>query len=119
MILLCCGSRWWDNVRKIEKEFDQLERDGHRIQLVIEGEADGADKKSRAVAEARKIPVCGFFANWTYLGKAAGPIRNSSQIKFIRVDLVLAFHPNIERSKGTKNMVEQARKKGIKVKIIA
>lgn len=118
MIVLCCGSRWWDNIRKIENAFDELEDEGHRIQLVIEGEADGADKQSRAVAEKRKIPVCGFFANWAFLGRAAGPIRNSNQIKFIVPDIVLAFHSNIEKSKGTKNMVEQAKKKGIKVRII-
>ena len=118
MIVLCCGSRYWDNIKKIEKEYDRIEDGGHRIQLVIEGEADGADKLSRAVAERRGIPVCGFFANWAKFGRAAGPIRNGSQIRFIKPDIVLAFHARIEESKGTKNMVDQAKRKGIKVRII-
>ena len=118
MIILCCGSRYWDNIKKIEKEFDRLENEGHRIQLIIEGEADGADKLSRAVAEKRGIPVCGFFANWAFYGRAAGPIRNGNQIKFIKPNVALAFHSNIHESKGTKNMVEQAKRKGIKVRIV-
>lgn len=118
VIVLCCGDRHWDNIKKIEKAFDQLEDKGHRIQLVIEGEADGADTQARNVAEKRKIPVCGFFANWAFLGRAAGPIRNANQIKFIKPDIVLTFHSQFENSKGTKNMVDQAKKKGIKVKII-
>lgn len=117
MILLCCGDRHWSNKRKIEKEFDRLERK-HKIELVIEGEADGADRLAREVAEDRGIPVCGFFANWTYHQRAAGPIRNASQIKFIHVDLVLAFHSSISDSRGTANMVNQAKKKGIKVRIV-
>ena len=141
LILLCCGSRYWDDKRKIEKEFDKLEKKNYEIVLVIEGEADGADKLSRAVAESRGIAVCGFFANWTYYRKTAGPIRNSKQLQFgmavaegsdstpggagysVRRQpfkfLVLAFHHNIQKSTGTKNMVEQARKKGAEVKIVA
>lgn len=116
---LCCGSRYWNDKTKIEKAFDKLEKErGRKIELVIEGEADGADRLARAVAESRGTPVCGFFANWHYFGRAAGPRRNASQIRFIAVDIVLAFHRDITKSSGTRNMVEQARKKGIKVKII-
>lgn len=118
MILLCCGSRYWKDRKKIEEAFDRLERDGKRPVLVIEGEAKGADKISRSVAEARGIPVCGFFANWAFYKRAAGPIRNGNQIRFIKPDLVLVFHSDIRHSKGSKNMVAQAKKKGIKVRII-
>jgi hypothetical protein len=33
-------------------------------------------------------------------------------------DLVLAFHDDISKSKGTRNMVDQAMKAGVKVVII-
>ena len=33
-------------------------------------------------------------------------------------DLILAFHNDIENSKGTKNMVMQAKKRGIKTIVI-
>jgi len=33
-------------------------------------------------------------------------------------DLVLAFHTDIKNSKGTKNMIQQAEKRGIKVILI-
>ena len=99
--------------------------------ILIEGEARGADKWSRNWAESRGfkraprifekksfIPVP---ADWTRYGKAAGPIRNKEMadlLVFYRDDWnceieVYAFHNDIENSKGTKNMIEQLQKLGI------
>jgi len=140
IVVLCCGDRHWTNWTKIAKEFDRLKRHRYKVVLVIEGEAVGADRLCRSVAEMRGIQVCGFFANWEFHQYAAGPIRNKKQLEFainIRNGsdttpggagynvgpqhyelMVLAFHSNIEKSKGTANMVKLARKAGIKVRII-
>lgn len=60
----------------------------------------------------------GFPADWKRYGKAAGPIRNQQMIDEGKPDLVLAFHENINESRGTKDMVARARGIGIKVIII-
>lgn len=81
---------------------------------VISGGCRGADKISAEVAEELRIPCRVFPAEWDKHGKAAGPIRNAEMLEE-NPDLVLAFHDNIESSKGTKDMVRRAKDKGFKV----
>lgn len=85
--------------------------------LVIEGEAPGADTLAREAAEYFGIPVLAFPANWQKYGRAAGPIRNTEMLNEGKPDMVVAFHNDYLHSKGTKNMVEQALKRGLKVVI--
>lgn len=82
--------------------------------MLIEGEAEGADKLSRRAAEMLDIPVQPCAANWRELGKAAGPIRNREMLKF-NPDLVVAFQEQLEYSKGTANMIRMAKKDGVSV----
>lgn len=85
--------------------------------VVIEGEALGADTLAREAAEYFGIEVERYPANWTLYGRAAGPIRNNQMLTEGKPDLVVAFHHDIEHSKGTKNMVKQAKALGIPVKV--
>lgn len=55
-------------------------------------------------------------AEWDLYGKSAGPIRNKSLLGY-EIDMVIAFHPDIEHSKGTKSMMMLAYKQGIQVYI--
>jgi hypothetical protein len=87
--------------------------------LVIEGGAAGADTIAGERADYYGIPHCTFKANWGYYGKAAGPIRNRWMLEFGMPERVVAFHSNIEESKGTANMVKCARRAGIQVEVIA
>jgi len=50
-------------------------------------------------------------------GKAAGPIRNRQMINRLNpnTDEVLAYHEDLDKSKGTKHAVEVARQSKIKV----
>ena len=53
-------------------------------------------------------------AGWTRYGRVAGPIRNKEMLdELLTYDekYVHAFHDNFEESRGTKNMVDQAKKK--------
>jgi hypothetical protein len=83
---------------------------------VIEGEAKGADSLARQWAYDNDIPVEKYPADWTAHGRAAGPIRNRKMLTEGKPDIVVAF-PSVplDQSKGTRNMVEQARKADIKV----
>lgn len=53
--------------------------------------------------------ILSFPAEWTEYGKAAGPIRNREMLRSGKPDLVTAFHRDLNQSKGTRDMVEQAR----------
>ena len=110
MRILFCGDRNWISYRVIADVMANLKPD-----VVIEGEAKGADSIAADVADYFGIPVLRFPAQWERYGAAAGPIRNTQMLKEGIPDLVVAFHDDIHSSKGTRNMVEQAKKNGIQV----
>jgi hypothetical protein len=112
--VLVCGDRNWLNKALVKKTLEELSN----VEVVIEGEARGADTCGRICATELGIPVIKFPADWKRHGLAAGPIRNSLMLKEGRPDLVLAFHSNIKESKGTKHMISIAEKAGIKVILI-
>lgn len=90
--------------------------------VVIEGNASGADyvahwwatkSPMHSYNENADDPVfehlC-FLADWGQYGKAAGPIRNQQMLDEGQPTLVIAFHDDLENSKGTKDMVKRAKK---------
>jgi hypothetical protein len=120
VILLCCGDRHWKDRELIAREIDKVRRscrDGELITLV-EGEADGADKLSRQWAVKVGIIVHPYPAKWKIYGFAAGPIRNQQMLDEEEIDLVLAFHDDLEHSSGTADMVRRAHLAEIPVKVI-
>ena len=107
--VLVCGDRYWTDKEMIR---EKLIKNKHNIDLIIEGGANGADRLAFECAKELDIPVMEFSAGWAKFGRAAGPIRNKQMIDEGKPEIVLAFHDDITKSKGTKNMVEQARKRG-------
>lgn len=82
---------------------------------VVHGAAPGADSLAGKAAKELQIPVKDYPADWDKYNRAAGPIRNTLMLKDNPdIDLVVAFHDDIENSKGTKHMVNIAHKNGIK-----
>jgi hypothetical protein len=102
MRVLICGDRHWTNVERIRQVVKDL-----APKLIIEGGAKGADRIAQQVGKELGIKVKEVNANWAAYGRAAGPIRNKKMLK-LKPDLVIAFHNDIEKSKGTKNMLAQA-----------
>ena len=114
MRLLICGDRdWWD--KSLIEQYIIL----YKPSVIIEGNARGADRMAGEAAKEFGIELEVYPADWNTYGKAAGPIRNTQMLKEGKPDKVLAFHDDIEASKGTKNMVTQARKAGIPVEVVA
>ena len=64
-------------------------------------------------AHARHLWHWHFAADWDKHGKAAGAIRNREMLKKGQPNLVIAFHTALQQSKGTRDMVELAKKAGI------
>lgn len=97
-------------IRRVLSEYDDVE-------LVITGGARGADLLAAQEARARGIRTSVLMADWNQYGLAAGPIRNREMLDK-SPDVVIAFHNDLSMSKGTKNMVEQAKRADVFVRII-
>jgi hypothetical protein len=83
--------------------------------IFVEGEAPGIDTFCNEIALYYDYNLRRYPADWKKYGKGAGPIRNKEMLDRENVDVVWAFHDNIKKSKGTKNMIHQARERGIPV----
>lgn len=126
MRVLVCGDRWWgrsiDGVENARTRKDQHLLNStlsklhqqHRFTVLIEGEAKGADTLARLWAEANRVHVDPYPANWETFGRAAGPIRNRQMLVVGKPELVVAFHRELSNSKGTRNMVQQAQRVGVR-----
>jgi hypothetical protein len=109
--ILVCGDRNWSDVERIRTVLNEFPTDS----IIIHGGCRGADTIAGNVATALKMGVVVFHAEWNKHGLAAGPLRNTKMLDEGNPDIVIAFHPNISTSKGTKNMITQAKSRGIEV----
>lgn len=116
MKVLICGDREYKNIECIRSWLCKLQDWGYTT--VIEGEARGADSIARDEARKMNFIIEPYPAQWNRFGKAAGPIRNYRMLTEGKPNLVIAFHGDINNSKGTKNMIEIADKAGVKTILV-
>lgn len=114
MRVLVCGDRHWNDYKIIRRELLNFPKGT----VVIHGNAKGADSIAGAITLELGLKEEKYDAEWDIYGKAAGPIRNRRMLHEGEPDVVLAFHKDIESSKGTKDMVSIARNACKTVKII-
>ena len=112
MKVLVCGSRNWKRKESILKELEKLPKDT----IIIHGAARGADLIAGDIAQHLGLTVKEFPADWDKYKKAAGIIRNKQMLEE-KPNLILAFHENIESSKGTAHMIKIASEAGIEVRL--
>lgn len=114
MTILVCGSRNWVDSDRIEKVLSSIIRDyGPSNVTVAHGAARGADSIAAEIAEKFGCLVRAFPAEWHLYNRAAGPIRNRQMLHYAHPDMVIAFHEDLENSKGTLDMVTRAQRAGI------
>lgn len=112
--VVICGDRNWTN-KEIIKEFIRVWLPKHTV--IIQGGCRGADKLARDAAVELGYNFITVNAEWNKYGKSAGPIRNQKMID-MKPHWVIAFHENIESSKGTKHMVGLAEKHHISYSVV-
>lgn len=78
---------------------------------IVEGEARGVDTLALKYAFDQGIPVRRMPADWERHGKAAGVIRNKLMAEY--AEALIAIWDG--QSKGTKHMIEEATRRGLKV----
>jgi YspA, cpYpsA-related SLOG family len=115
--VLFCGGRDYTDRATIKAWLSKVQKQGY--DTLIEGEARGADTIAREEAEKMGFTVLKFPADWTKYHRAAGPIRNRQMLIEGKPELVVAFHDVLSNSKGTKNMVETARRARVETIVIS
>jgi len=113
--ILICGDRFWNNFKVMDSFLKNLPVGSK----VVHGDCRGADKIGGWLANKYGFEVYSEPAEWFKYGKKAGPIRNRLMLNKYKINYVWAFHDDLEKSKGTKDMVEAALEKGIPVKLIS
>lgn len=117
MRVLVCGDRLWRDSHMVHAHLSSLKAELGTF-TVVEGGATGADVEAANAARHLDLPVETFKADWIKYGRAAGPRRNRQMLD-TKPDLVLAFHDDIEHSRGTKDCVGEARRRGIAVRVVS
>lgn len=115
--LIIAGGRDFDNYPLLRSSvFQYLTEKGISIdQLeIVLGCAPGADEQGEAFADEYYIPRALFPANWALHGNAAGPIRNAAMAA--RSTHCIVFWDG--KSKGSRNMIRNARLHGLDLKIV-
>lgn len=113
MRLIIAGSRGFHELRELQAAVRWARKDWSwpEIDEVVSGGAAGVDRLGELYAEEEGIPVKLFPADWGKHGKAAGPIRNREMAEY--ADALVAVWDG--SSRGTKNMIDEATKRGLKV----
>ena len=108
--MLVCGGRNFNDTLLLYKRLDTLHK-ANPIDVIIEGDARGADRMAGYWARKNRITNLKFPADWERYGKAAGFIRNRQMLEEAKPDLVVAF----PGGNGTANMVKIAKDAGVDV----
>lgn len=113
MKIIVAGSREFKDYEMLKNKLDKLLINQKDIQIVSGG-CRGADELGEMYAKEKGYSLKVFKADWNKYGKKAGPLRNRQMAKY--ADGLVAFYK--EGSRGTKNMIEEAGKEGLKIRII-
>ena len=113
--VIIAGGRDFSDYSLLKESADKILQKHLPEVTIVSGCASGADKLGERYAIERGLNIIKKPADWKQYGKSAGIIRNAEMADI--ADGLLAFWDG--QSKGTKNMVDRARHKGLDVEIIA
>ena len=108
MKTIIAGSRNIENANAVQEAIMESK---FAITEVVSGGAVGIDQLGEDWARRNNVRMTRFMPEWTTYGKAAGIIRNGQMAKY--ADALIAVWDG--KSRGTKNMIDEAKKLGLKV----
>lgn len=115
--LLIAGSRSFEDRDLFNRVTEELIDGDERFTIIVEGGATGADTMAREYAEAHDMKYEEFKPDWKHYGRAAGPKRNDKMVQFIKERNGTALYFWDEESKGTKQCIDSAKRKGIEISV--
>lgn len=113
MRVIIAGGRDFNDMEFLQKSFKKVFLRRYMVSSIISGGARGADKLGEAFAEKFQIPLVIIEAEWDKYGKSAGYRRNAEMAEV--GDFLIAFWDG--ESRGTKHMIDIAKKKGIPLQV--
>ena len=114
-IVVVTGDRHYSRYGVVRDTAVVLKEQFKRL-IIVHGAATGADTQIEIACKELKIPYHGYPAEWFTYRKAAGPKRNRTILDlYPKIRLVMAFHDYLANSKGTRDMIEEAMRRGIEV----
>ncbi|MBR4407306.1 MAG: DUF2493 domain-containing protein [Clostridia bacterium] len=111
--VIIAGCRDYTDYKTL-KEFADLMLSNTKEEIqIVSGGASGADALGERYAQEKGYSLIRFPADWNKYGRSAGPKRNKQMAQY--ADALIAFWDG--KSKGTQNMIDEARAVGIRVRI--
>jgi O-acetyl-ADP-ribose deacetylase (regulator of RNase III) len=128
--ILVSGDRRWTRPDRLARVLDQAGAEaGGPVRLLVGDCPTGADRHAIRWARQRGVAVEVFRARWQQMAaegrprRAAGPLRNLAMLDALDQApggrLVVAFHDDLSRSRGTRQLVRAARARGYPVTLIS
>jgi hypothetical protein len=111
--VIIAGGREFNDYDLLVSKADALLSNYNNV-VVVSGTAHGADELGERYARQRGYKIERHPANWDKLGKSAGYIRNKEMAECS--DALIAFWDG--ESKGTKIMIDLAKKNNLKVRVV-
>ena len=111
--VIIAGGRDFDDFRTLSETCIHMLQNKHNVEIVS-GTANGADKLGEQFARFMGYPIKQFPPNWDEFGKSGGYRRNEEMAEY--ADALIAFWD--KSSKGTKHMIDLAKKHNLKVKVV-
>lgn len=110
--VLVTGDREWTERDIIYRALLDACRLHYGIAALAHGDCRGADRIAAEVAATYvfvpRAAIKAYPALWDTHGRSAGPIRNRAMYDDFHPDLVLAFHDDLAKSRGTADMIRVA-----------
>lgn len=116
MHIIVAGCRDFNDYSVVENEMmNYIGKFIGKIEIeIISGGAKGADALGERFAKEYNLSLKVVPADWKTYGRSAGPRRNELMARM--AGTLIAFWDG--KSRGTKNMIDTAKKLGLRVKVI-
>jgi len=88
-----------------------------QAELVVSGDARGADQFARLIARELELPLLLYLPNWERYGKRGGFERNTDIARECDICLAILSHP-LSESRGSADTIRKCRAMGKRVVII-
>ena len=109
MRTIIAGSR--NTQMAVHKVFKAIEHCGFPVTEIVSGCGGNVDHAGEYVADVKHLTLHRFPADWVKYGRKGGPMRNRQMAEY--ADALIAIWDG--KSKGTKNMIDEAKKRGLSV----
>ena len=115
--IIVAGSRTFNDYDLLESTLSDYLKENNNV-TIISGAAKGADQLGERFARKYRYNLKYFPAQWDMYGKSAGPIRNRKMAEYAAEGHGILFAFWDGNSRGTKSMIELAKKYGLEVYVV-